>query len=183
MQKVKNSWLLTLIMTSSNTRCYGPHQKKSRFHSLTEINKCVYQPGQTFRLIYTFVSLSSESIIAKITNFISLACLFSWLSPSSWQNVRLVFLQLGSILYMNIHGYVSIRVKAILDLTSCCWQIYSIYYIINAFIEFYMGFDARKPVFRVSDKVRFKPVSSATETSLKIEIAPIICVHCFDRWL
>ena len=27
-----------------------------------------------------------------------------------------------------------------------------------------MGLDARKPVFRVSDKVSFKPVSSATET-------------------
>ena len=29
----------------------------------------------------------------------------------------------------------------------------------------YIGLDARKPVFEVSDKVRFKPVSSATETS------------------
>ena len=28
-----------------------------------------------------------------------------------------------------------------------------------------MGRDARKPVFGVSDKVRFKPVCSATETS------------------
>ena len=27
-----------------------------------------------------------------------------------------------------------------------------------------MGRDARKPVFGVSDKARFKPVSSATET-------------------
>ena len=29
----------------------------------------------------------------------------------------------------------------------------------------YMGFAARKPVFGVSDKVRFKPACSATETS------------------
>ena len=33
-----------------------------------------------------------------------------------------------------------------------------------------MGFDATKPVFGVSDKGRLKPVSSATETSQKIEI-------------
>ena len=30
---------------------------------------------------------------------------------------------------------------------------------------YYMGLDATKPVFVVSNKVRFKPVSSATETS------------------
>ena len=29
----------------------------------------------------------------------------------------------------------------------------------------YLGRDARKPVFRVSDRARFKPISSATETS------------------
>ena len=29
----------------------------------------------------------------------------------------------------------------------------------------HMGHDVRKPVFGVSDKVRLKPVSSATETS------------------
>ena len=35
----------------------------------------------------------------------------------------------------------------------------------------YMGRDPRKPVFRVSDKGRLKPVSSAKETSRKIEIS------------
>ena len=34
-----------------------------------------------------------------------------------------------------------------------------------------MGHDARKPVFGVSNKVRFKPVSSALGTSLKIKIS------------
>ena len=34
-----------------------------------------------------------------------------------------------------------------------------------------MGCDARKPVFGVSDKVRFKPACIATETSAKIEIS------------
>ena len=34
-----------------------------------------------------------------------------------------------------------------------------------------MGHDATKPVFMVSDKVRLKPVSSAMETSSKIEIS------------
>ena len=32
-----------------------------------------------------------------------------------------------------------------------------------------MGLDATNPVFEVSDKARLKPVSSATETSKKIE--------------
>ena len=35
---------------------------------------------------------------------------------------------------------------------------------------FFLGLDVRKPVFEVSDKPRFKPVSSATENSKKIEI-------------
>ena len=34
-----------------------------------------------------------------------------------------------------------------------------------------------KPVFGVSDKVRLKPVSSATETSQKIEVSPT----CIER--
>ena len=34
-----------------------------------------------------------------------------------------------------------------------------------------MGLVARKPVFGVSDKVRFKPACSATETSQKVEIS------------
>ena len=34
-----------------------------------------------------------------------------------------------------------------------------------------MGRDVRKPVFGVSEKARLKPVSSATETSWKIEIS------------
>ena len=32
-------------------------------------------------------------------------------------------------------------------------------------VSAYMGFSVRKPVFGVSDKVRFKPACSATETS------------------
>ena len=34
-----------------------------------------------------------------------------------------------------------------------------------------VGSDTRKSVFRVSDKVRFKPACSATETSKRIEIS------------
>ena len=34
-----------------------------------------------------------------------------------------------------------------------------------------MGFDVTKPIFGVSDKARLKPVSSATDTSWKIEIS------------
>ena len=40
-----------------------------------------------------------------------------------------------------------------------------------------MGLDATKPVFGVSDKARYKPVSSATETSYKIEISPKASLH------
>ena len=42
-----------------------------------------------------------------------------------------------------------------------------------------MGLVARKPLFgvNVSDKVSFKPVSSATETSYKIEISPVLSLH------
>ena len=36
-----------------------------------------------------------------------------------------------------------------------------------------MGLAARKPVFGVSNKVSFKPFSSGTETSLKIENSPV----------
>ena len=34
-----------------------------------------------------------------------------------------------------------------------------------------MGLVATKPVFGISDKARIKPISSATETSLKIKIS------------
>ena len=34
-----------------------------------------------------------------------------------------------------------------------------------------IGSDVTKPVFRISDKVRFKPACSATETSQKVEIS------------
>ena len=40
-----------------------------------------------------------------------------------------------------------------------------------------MGLVARKPVFGVSDKASFKPVSSATETSKKIDISPVANNH------
>ena len=36
-----------------------------------------------------------------------------------------------------------------------------------------MGLVARKPVFGISEKASFKPVSSATGTSQKIEISPV----------
>ena len=36
-------------------------------------------------------------------------------------------------------------------------------------VHFIWAFEATKAVFRVSDKARLKPVSSATETSYKIE--------------
>ena len=43
--------------------------------------------------------------------------------------------------------------------------------------SYYMGLVATKPVFGVSDKVRFKPACSATETSSKIEIASVSSLH------
>ena len=41
----------------------------------------------------------------------------------------------------------------------------------------YLGRDVRKPVFGVYDKVRFKPVSSSTETIKKIEISPVASLN------
>ena len=41
----------------------------------------------------------------------------------------------------------------------------------------HLGLVARKSVFGVSDKARLKPVSSATETSLKIEISIMASLH------
>ena len=35
----------------------------------------------------------------------------------------------------------------------------------NCHLAYNMGLDAKKPVYGVSDKMSFKPVSSATETS------------------
>ena len=40
-----------------------------------------------------------------------------------------------------------------------------------------MGLDVRKPVFCVFEKARLKPVSSATETSYKIEISLVASLH------
>ena len=41
----------------------------------------------------------------------------------------------------------------------------------------YMGLVARKHVFEVSDKASFKPVSSATETTEKLEISLVARLH------
>ena len=43
---------------------------------------------------------------------------------------------------------------------------------LNSEISPVPSLDATKPVFGFSDKTSFKPVSSATETSYKIEISP-----------
>ena len=40
----------------------------------------------------------------------------------------------------------------------------------------HMGLIVTKPVFEVSDKASFKPISSATEASKKIEISPVACL-------
>ena len=40
-----------------------------------------------------------------------------------------------------------------------------------------MGLVTKKPVFGVSHKASFKPVSSATGTSQKIEISPVATLH------
>ena len=41
----------------------------------------------------------------------------------------------------------------------------------------HMGPNSTKPVFGVSDKASFRPVSLATETSYKIEISPVASLH------
>ena len=48
---------------------------------------------------------------------------------------------------------------------------YTVLLFANFLERSYMGLIERKPVFVVSDKVRFKPAFSAAETNLKIEIS------------
>ena len=50
-------------------------------------------------------------------------------------------------------------------------------WVLEKMLPSHMGLVVRKPVFRVSDKASFKPVSSATETSWKIEISPVASLH------
>ena len=45
-----------------------------------------------------------------------------------------------------------------------------------------MGLDVTKPVFRVSDKGRLKPVFSVTETSKKIEIQFKSSIYIYDTF-
>ena len=45
---------------------------------------------------------------------------------------------------------------------------------IGQLVQLYMDCDARKPVSRVSDKTRLKPVSSPTETSSRIKISLVV---------
>ena len=42
----------------------------------------------------------------------------------------------------------------------------------SCFVHF-LSLNAAKPVFGISNKVRLKPVSLATETNQKIEISPV----------
>ena len=44
-------------------------------------------------------------------------------------------------------------------------------------VKTYTGLVARKPVYGVSEKASFKPVSTATETSQKIETSPKASLH------
>ena len=50
----------------------------------------------------------------------------------------------------------------------------------TSIIEHYKGLDATKPVSRVFDKPRLKPVSSATETNYKSEILLVAIFFLFD---
>ena len=45
-----------------------------------------------------------------------------------------------------------------------------------------MGLGATKSVFEVSDRASFKPVSTATETSYKIEISPVASLDMIDTF-
>ena len=44
-------------------------------------------------------------------------------------------------------------------------------------VSLHMGLNVTKPVFGISNKVRLKSVSSATETSYNIEISPVASLH------
>ena len=47
--------------------------------------------------------------------------------------------------------------------------------------ETFAGEDVTKPVFGVFDKASFKPVSSATEISRKVEVSPVASLHMIRK--
>ena len=49
-------------------------------------------------------------------------------------------------------------------------EVFSISWVGHVLCMYYVGFKARKPVFGVTDQVRFKQVYSATKTKKNIEI-------------
>ena len=53
---------------------------------------------------------------------------------------------------------------------SCIYTFHA--FILQVSVD-HMGHAARKPVFWVSGKMRFKPACSATETNYKSEISPV----------
>ena len=57
------------------------------------------------------------------------------------------------------------KIEANKTLTLCILMNSSISFDTMRFFIVYMDLDATKPVFRVSDKMRFKPACSAIETS------------------
>ena len=56
--------------------------------------------------------------------------------------------------------YIAFQIWFCKGITRKIWRKYS-----TLKAKYYLGLAARKPVFGVSDKVRFKPACSATETS------------------
>ena len=50
-------------------------------------------------------------------------------------------------------------------------------HVLEVYVLVKLGLDVTKPVFGVSRKTRFKPVSSASESSLKIEISPLVSLY------
>ena len=57
-----------------------------------------------------------------------------------------------------------------------CQNVLGVNVQVISFNQAHMCLDARKPVFWVPDKVRFKPTCSAKETSLKILISLVASV-------
>ena len=66
---------------------------------------------------------------------------------------------------------------------SLCWS--HIPHCWKSHVTAHMGLGTIKPVFRVSDTVRLKPVSLATETSWKIEISHVASLEIifFNKWI
>ena len=105
-------------------------------------------------------------------------CRLRWDCAASFKSFKLQML-FGQLL--NTHIIFKRLAKALIRLRRLTWgfagRTYHIVGNLMSRLIYVLDQDMRKPVFRVSEKVRFKPACSATDISLTIEISPVASLH------